>query len=253
MKRLEDYERNDLGSQPIIIDTSDPLPNFPDISNFTTLTKSDREIVPNIARAHVEQYIFYRQGMKGNAMEKGEKMLGEIHALSYHTEAAVSSSSSPAPTTSVASSSSSSSEEEGSNQLFYVTGIAGAEMYKGVAYNIKLLVDNTGEPLQAHCECPAGRGPTSTCKHIVAVLLCLVKFSKEDILQVQLSCTEQPQTFKRPARSHQGPPVPAEKLGRFKVHDPRPQKYRDWSRQTGEDGLTNYQHHIHNATTNYCA
>ena len=35
IQRLEDYERNDnFGATPIIIDTTNPLPNFPAIAKF---------------------------------------------------------------------------------------------------------------------------------------------------------------------------------------------------------------------------
>ena len=121
-------------------------------------------------------------------------------------------------------------------------------MRKGCAYNIKHVIDDNGEIHNSHCECPAGRGPTGTCKHIVAVLLALVKFANEGTLQVQLSCTEEIQTFKKPARSHTGSPVRAEKIGKgydFDGHDPRPKK----NRLTGEA----YLYHLHNATTNFCA
>ena len=229
---LEAYERNDnFGATPIIGDTDNPLPFFPEITKFRTLTQSNQGEVPKIARAHVEQYVLYRQGLKGGTMEKGEKMMGEIHALSFFNESAESStlSSGPSTSSSVSSASSSassassaassassasssaasftsSSSEEGSNRLLYITGIVGAAMKKGVTYNMKLVIDDSGEVLQAHCECPAGRGPTGTCKHIVTVLLALVQFAKEGTLQVQLSCTEELQTFKKPKRSHQGFP-----------------------------------------------
>ena len=143
--------------------------------------------------------------------------------------------------------------------MLYISGIVGAEMRKGVAYNMKIVIDGeSGDVLQSHCEGPAGRGPTATCKHIVAVLLVLVQFAKDGILQVNLSCTDQLQTFKRPARAHQGSPVRAEDLGKARKgssdrddlgtglsdRDPRPKKYRQWS---------GYDDHLYNATINFCA
>ena len=120
-------------------------------------------------------------------------------------------------------------------------------MRSKMTYNMKLVIDGeTGEIYQATCECPAGRGPTGSCKHVVTVLLALVKFAKEGVLQVQLSCTEKLQTFKRPTRAHQGSPVHAEDLGKSYdfEHDPRPKRYRNWSGRMD---------HIYNATTNFCA
>uniref|UniRef100_K1QVT9 Uncharacterized protein n=1 Tax=Magallana gigas TaxID=29159 RepID=K1QVT9_MAGGI len=49
-----------------------------------------------------------------------------------------------------------------------------------VSYTFKLKLDKvTGDILNSHCECPAGRGPHSTCKHVAAVALMLSKFVQE--------------------------------------------------------------------------
>ena len=236
-ERLEAYERNDNFGYQVIISDDDPLPHFPDISKFRTLT--DEAEVPKIARSHVEQYVLYRQELDAptkvtKAMEKGEKMVqsDNVLALSFFHEK-------PSP---------SSSSDEGSASILYLSGIVEAAMRSKTTYSMKLVIDGMGEPLQSHCECPAGKGPTATCKHIVAILLVLVKFAEEGTLQVQLSCTETLQTFKRPAKSHQGSPVQAENLGKQYDwdHDPRPKKYQKW---TGDMVMD----HIYNATTNFCA
>ena len=244
-QRLEDYERNDnFGYQAIILD-DDPLPHFPDISKFRTLT--DEAEIPKIARSHVQQYVVYRQELDAptkvtKAIERGEKMLksNNVLALSLFHEQ-------PSPSTS-------SDDDEGSSSVLYVSGIVEAEMKSKTTYSMKMAMDGeTGEVLQAHCECPAGRGPTGTCKHIVAGLLALVKFAQEGTLQVQLSCTETLQTFKKPTKSHHGSPVLAENLPRRKSvktfdweHDPRPMKYQKLSDTMILD-------HIYNATTNFCS
>ena len=238
VERLEAYERNDnFGATPIIVaGHGDPLPHFPDVSKFRSLTEADQEVLPKImARSHVEQYILYRQNLGPKdkmpaALERGDKMSGEVLALSYFLESA-------APST---------SSEEGSSQLLYITGIVRAEMRKTVTYNMKLVIDgDCGEVLQAHCEGPAGMGPTSSCKHIVAVLLVLVKFVQEGSLQVQQSCTDQLQTFKKPKRSHDGSPVRAEELGKgLTYRDPRPICYRN---------MKGYRDFVFNETTNFCA
>ena len=87
----------------------------------------------------------------------------------------------------------------------------------------------------------------------MAGLLALVKFAQEGTLQVQLSCTETLQTFKKPTKSHHGSPVLAENLPRRKSvktfdleHDPRPMKYQKLSDTMILD-------HIYNATTNFCS
>ena len=235
--RLEAYERNDnFGAQPIIseLDSQDPLPNFPSISEFRTLTHQGCDLVPKIVHAHVEQYVLFRQelGPKDNvakAIMHGEKMIGEVLALSYYRESAVP------------------SAEEGSNALLYITGIVRAEMRTTMTYNMKLVIDagENGEVMQSHCECPAGRGPTGTCKHTVAVLLVLVKFADDGILEVQHSCTDELQTFKKPTGTHKGSPVRAEELGKaIKKRDPRPEKYRN---------MEGYPDYVYNMTTNFCA
>jgi uncharacterized Zn finger protein len=50
----------------------------------------------------------------------------------------------------------------------------------------------------------SGEGPCGTCKHIVAVLLVLVKFVETGDLEVIRSCTEELQSFKRPTKLHSG-------------------------------------------------
>jgi uncharacterized Zn finger protein len=96
----------------------------------------------------------------------------------------------------------------------FFTGIVAAEMKKQVTYNVKMtLCKATGGVGNSHCECPAGKGPHSTCKHIVCVLIVLVEFAAKGDLSVVKSCTEQLQTFKKPGKLYSGAPVPAEKMG----------------------------------------
>jgi uncharacterized Zn finger protein len=96
----------------------------------------------------------------------------------------------------------------------FFTGIVAAEMRKHVTYNVKITICLTnGDVRNSPCDCPAGKGPHSTCKHIVCVLLVLVKFVATGDLSVVKSCTEQLQTFKKPAKMYSGALVPAEELG----------------------------------------
>ena len=237
IQRLEDYERNDnFGAVPLVLG-EDPLPEFPDISKFKTLTVSHREEVPKISKSHVEQYVLWRQSLDKeqnndvSAIKNGEKMIEEVLAMSWFLE--------QAPT--------SASSEEASGPVFYLSGIVAAEMRKQDSYSLKLVLDgDTGEVLQAHCEGPAGRGPTGSCKHIVAALLMLVKFVEDGELLVQLTCTQSIQTFKKPRRAHDGSPVRAEKLGKraSEEYDPRPQKYRN---------MPGYKDFVYNAIINFCS
>jgi hypothetical protein len=76
-----------------------------------------------------------------------------------------------------------------------------------------------------------GEGPTGSCKHVVAVLLILVKFAETGDLGVIRSCTEELQSFKKPTELHSGRPVRAEELGKGLAQDgeddPRPVHLRN--------------------------
>ena len=133
---------------------------------------------------------------------------------------------------------------------FFFSGIVSAEM-RNKAYIIRIRVEAaSGNILNSECDCPAGEGPTATCKHIVAMLLILVNFITTGTLVIAGSCTDQLQTFKRPKKPHTGGAVPASKLGKGATSsseeddDPRPRKYRN--RQSYNDDL-------YNATVNYAA
>ncbi len=51
--------------------------------------------------------------------------------------------------------------------VFYFSGAVEAEM-KNLLYAIKLILSKEGDITSSGCECPAGAGPHSTCKHVVA-------------------------------------------------------------------------------------
>jgi hypothetical protein len=97
---------------------------------------------------------------------------------------------------------------------FYYTGIVDAEMRKHCSYNIRIVVEETtADVMNAHCECPAGKGPTATCKHVVCVLHVLADFVSTGKLDIEGSCTDQLQAFKKPKKAYSGKPVPAEEFG----------------------------------------
>ena len=138
-------------------------------------------------------------------------------------------------------------------RLSLLTGIVKAEM-KDVTYSLKMILAESGDILNAHCECGAGRGPSSTCKHVVAIGIMLVNFIKTGELKVKLTCTEQLQTFKRPSTINKSSPLEAEKLGKGKGskffgegsldYDPRPEKFRN---------DPTFMDRVRNATVNFCA
>lgn len=74
-----------------------------------------------------------------------------------------------------------------------------------VSYTFKLNVDKvTGDILNSHYECPAGRGPHSTCKLVAAVAFMLSKSASGDKIYVDKSCTENLQVFHKPRYSYSG-------------------------------------------------
>jgi uncharacterized Zn finger protein len=58
--------------------------------------------------------------------------------------------------------------------------------------------------MNSHCECPAGKGPHGTCKHIAAVLLMLIDFVTTGEIEVEKSCTDNLQTFHKPKNYYSG-------------------------------------------------
>lgn len=108
-----------------------------------------------------------------------------------------------------------------------------------------MIDSRTGEVKNSNCECAAGKGDSATCKHIVGVLLMLARFVATGSLNVQLTCTETLQSFKKPSKVHGGPPMRAEELGRgAKDYDPRPPEFRN---------MEGYAAIVRNATINFCS
>ncbi len=78
-------------------------------------------------------------------------------------------------------------------------------MKKNVSYNVKLAITDSSSIIQnCHCECPSGKGPYSSCKHVVACLIVLSTFVSSGILNVAKTCTETLQTFNAPKKRHTG-------------------------------------------------
>lgn len=120
-------------------------------------------------------------------------------------------------------------------------------LFQGLSYVQKIDVDPmTGDIWRSHCDCASGRGPYATCKHLVAVFEVLSHFAKSGSLNVQLTCTEQIQQFKKPNKVYKGSPVKANDLGLHLTNDedPRPSKFRGWE---------GYQSHVQNTTINFCS
>ncbi|VDI42211.1 Hypothetical predicted protein, partial [Mytilus galloprovincialis] len=103
-----------------------------------------------------------------------------------------------------------------------------------VTYNYRLKLEkSSGDPLNSHCECPAGRGPHGSCKHVAAVLIMISDFITTGNVNTGRSCTDTLMMFTKPKSSYSGSPVKAEKLPTKRklapvyLADPRPLKYRN--------------------------
>lgn len=87
-----------------------------------------------------------------------------------------------------------------------------AQMYTRKIYEVDIELDKYGNVLHAQCECAAGAGPQGHCKHIRTVLLALVDHTNTGGMKLELTCTEQVQSFHRPKKLHLGSPVKASSL-----------------------------------------
>ena len=84
---------------------------------------------------------------------------------------------------------------------WWYTNIGYTSFFLGVL-QFRLKIEKlSGNPVNWHCECPAGKGSNATCKHIAAVLLMLESFSQTGEIHVKNFCAQDLQTFHKP-RSH---------------------------------------------------
>ena len=73
-----------------------------------------------------------------------------------------------------------------------------------VRYSVRVKLGGTGEIKNSDCECPAGAGPHSSCKHVAAMALMIQQFVETGNLETQKSCTEELQTFHKPGKAYHG-------------------------------------------------
>ncbi|CAM1154303.1 Uncharacterised protein r2_g4267 [Pycnogonum litorale] len=171
----------------------------------------------------VNGYFVYRQVSGGvnhdvKALVKGEKLAnsGYVSAISFAENAS----------------------------SYFFTGIVRAAMKKKVTYNFKLKLSQNGEIMNSHCECPGGKGPHGTCKHIAAVVMVIMKFKVEGILQVPGSCTDVIQQFHKPKKLHTSSPMKATDMLLAKIEDPRAKEDRN---------KAGYNDYVRSVTINYCS
>nr|XP_034306619.1 uncharacterized protein LOC105318360 isoform X2 [Crassostrea gigas] len=188
--------------------------------------------MPQLTYHQIEQYFLYRMAEDKQmtsdlkALEKGKDLLnGErIFACSMSSDDA----------------------------HIYLSGIVGAAMKQKLSYNFKIGIDKrTGDPLNSHCECPAGKGPHGTCKHVAAVFLMVESFVEKGNLAVRKGCTDNLQSFHVPKKIYDGKPLAADRIPWKRKHtdemleDPRKDKYMKFS--------SGYSSYIYNCMVNFCS
>ena len=95
----------------------------------------------------------------------------------------------------------------------YLKSACRAEMFKRTTYEVDIKLDKYGNIEEAQCECTAGAGPTCHCKHMKAVLMAVLDQKEDRPMLLELTCTEQLQSFHRPKQVHKGSPVKSADLG----------------------------------------
>jgi len=210
---LEAYDRNQNFAAEEIALPNDELPDWPQ-GGFRQLQEEHRAHFPKVSKDQLEAYFIHRLATDhlkigdGKAIEKGINLTesGCVKACSVQI----------------------------TQKDIYLTGIVAAAMKKKISYNYKLRLDGqSGDIINSHCECPAGKGPHGTCKHIASVVLLLAQFVQEGHLNIAKSCTEQLQSFHRPQKFHTGSPIKAPQIPMRKRSaageddDPRPEKLRN--------------------------
>ena len=102
------------------------------------------------------------------------------------------------------------------------------EMKKDRVYKTEMELENSSFDIRrAQCGCPAGRGPTASCKHIAALCYALEEFSRLRRLPEFRTSTDKLQTWNQP-RPRKLDPIPVETLHTRKQEFMPPTK---WSAQ----------------------
>ena len=87
------------------------------------------------------------------------------------------------------------------------------EMRKDRVYSVKMALQSTSfDIIGAECGCPAGQGPTGSCKHIGALSYAIADFVQFRASPDYQTCTDVLQQWNRP-RSRKVEPIPVDKLG----------------------------------------
>ena len=84
------------------------------------------------------------------------------------------------------------------NNNVHLSGVCLPEMRKDREYKIQMILSPSEDVLFAEDGCPAGKGPTGSCKHIAAFCYALEEFVRLGFTRPFLSCTSRLQTWNQP-------------------------------------------------------
>ena len=118
----------------------------------------------------------------------------------------------------------------------YIRASCLPEMRKDRVYQLKLILNQSYDVFYASCGCPAGKGPSGSCKHIGALCYAFSDFCKSGSTQEFLTCTSKLQSWNKP-RGRKVDVIPVEQLcarrselsnkpHKSVVYDPRPERFQ---------------------------
>jgi hypothetical protein len=87
---LEAYDRNqNFQSFEVQLPSESPMPNWPDVHLFRSVTATHRDIMPQIHQTQIDQYVLYRQcadqkqnQVKTSSIKKSSKEKSRVHIQS---------------------------------------------------------------------------------------------------------------------------------------------------------------------------
>ena len=103
------------------------------------------------------------------------------------------------------------------NATIFLRAICHPEMRKDRIYNLQMSIDqNSFDITSASCDCPAGKGPSASCKHVGALCYALVEFCASGKVPEFLTCTDRLQQWNKP-RPKKIDPIPVAEFSKRKV------------------------------------
>lgn len=96
------------------------------------------------------------------------------------------------------------------NHIYYFTGQCKASMKKAIIYNMTVHISSYGSIEGCQCDCSVGEPPDAHCNTLT--LLGVEEMKRERKIILNISCTQQLQSFHKPLKNYFGTPLKADKL-----------------------------------------